>query len=347
MSGPGEVLLFGGLAIGLALGVVIQRSRFCMVSALTDAVLLGEYRRVQAYFWALGAAVLGTLAIESGGLVAMAESGFRAPRVDWIGAIAGGLAFGVGAVLAGGCAGRTLVNAAEGNLGSALALGAFAVAAYVAQFGFLEPLHGALVRSTAWSFPTGDASLPSLLGVNPWLAGGAVAALCLAAAGRWCVKGDTLEPVATGLLLGALVVAAWWTTGHLAASEFEPGRPESLSFSGALARIVLDVKSGHVVGSPFGPTLVAGTAAGAAASAVLGRTFHWVRPPRERAGYYVSGGLLMGVGAAFAGGCNIGNALSGVSALSVRALMATIAIFCGMRLGLAWLQRLEAPDGEA
>jgi len=49
----------------------------------------------------------------------------------------------------------------------------------------------------------------------------------------------------------------------------------------------------------------------------------------------------MGLGAALAGGCNIGNGLSGISALSVRAIIATGAIVAGLRLGLAWIEKEE------
>jgi uncharacterized membrane protein YedE/YeeE len=49
----------------------------------------------------------------------------------------------------------------------------------------------------------------------------------------------------------------------------------------------------------------------------------------------------MGIGATLAGGCNIGQGLSGVSTLSVGSFIAVAAIFAGMRLGLAWLQRHE------
>ena len=41
------------------------------------------------------------------------------------------------------------------------------------------------------------------------------------------------------------------------------------------------------------------------------------------------GGIMMGVGAAFAGGCNIGNMLSGVAVLAVGSLLVTVFIALG------------------
>jgi hypothetical protein len=50
------------------------------------------------------------------------------------------------------------------------------------------------------------------------------------------------------------------------------------------------------------------------------------------------GGLMMGVGAMLAGGCNIGQGLSGVSTLSVESILAAIFIFMGAALGVKWLE---------
>ncbi|WP_296809098.1 YeeE/YedE thiosulfate transporter family protein [Thiocapsa sp.] len=88
----------GGLAIGFAFGVVAQRSRFCVVSALSNFVIMRDYRQLHAYLAALGVAVIGTFALEWWHLVAIADSGYRRPAFNWLGALGGGLIFGFGAV---------------------------------------------------------------------------------------------------------------------------------------------------------------------------------------------------------------------------------------------------------
>ena len=50
---------------------------------------------------------------------------------------------------------------------------------------------------------------------------------------------------------------------------------------------------------------------------------------------------MMGAGAIMAGGCNIGQGLTGISTLSIESVMAVIAIFSGMFLGVKWLQYAE------
>lgn len=48
---------------------------------------------------------------------------------------------------------------------------------------------------------------------------------------------------------------------------------------------------------------------------------------------------MMGIGAIFAGGCNIGQGLSGVSTLSVTSLLAAASVFFGAALGVNWWSR--------
>jgi len=59
----------------------------------------------------------------------------------------------------------------------------------------------------------------------------------------------------------------------------------------------------------------------------------------------VVGGGLMGIGAVFAGGCNIGQGLTGVSTLSLASLLAIMGMAIGMRMGLAWLLHTDQPHG--
>jgi uncharacterized protein len=142
-------LVAGGLILGLIFGGVIQRSRLCMMAAVSNQVLMGDRRQIDAYLVAVAIAVLGTQAIESGGWVVIAESSYRGARIDWLGTSLGGLMFGFGTTLAGGCAARILVGAAEGSGGALLALLAFALAATATQFGALEPVRVWVLSATA------------------------------------------------------------------------------------------------------------------------------------------------------------------------------------------------------
>ena len=177
----------GGLALGLAFGIVAQRSRFCVVAAVSNFALMRDYRQLHAYLAALAMAVAGTFALEWSDLAAIADTAYRRPTLNWMGALGGGLSFGFGAMLAGGCASRTLIRTAEGNLGALLTLMAFAIAGMATLFGALDPLRG-WVLARALPLAGGDASLSVIMHWPAWILPLGVCFVCLAvilSLGNW------------------------------------------------------------------------------------------------------------------------------------------------------------------
>lgn len=345
---PFGSLLAGGLAIGLALGAAIQISRFCLVAAVANATLVRDFRQVIGWLVALAVALAGTQLLEWRELVEVGESGYRAGRLDWLGAVLGGLLFGAGSMLAGGCAARTLVGASEGNLGGWIALAAFALCAWLVLFGALEPARIALITRTAVELPGGDASIAKLAGLPPWpvAAGTAVALLALAVL-LWR-RGNDASLAVAGVVVGALVIAGWWVTGVLGPASMAAVRPDSISFSGPLARAARALATGSVSGGVFGLALLGGTMLGAFVSALVRGRFRFTKPTAEQAAYALVGGALMGLGGGLAGGCNIGHGLTGLASLSLKSLIVVAAIVVGMLIALAWLDRRPAtPSGSA
>ncbi|MEA3409955.1 MAG: YeeE/YedE family protein [Pseudomonadota bacterium] len=332
------ILVIGGAVLGLLFGVVMQRSRLCLVAAVANWVLIRDWRQLHGYLAAVCVALIGTLVLELGGWVAVAESAYRTPSLDWLNRVLGGIAFGFGSVLAGGCASRTLVRSAQGNLGAMIALMGFALAAMAALFGALQPVRGYL-GGVSVELAGGDGAVATQLGLPLWAPSLALAAtgLGLLFIGRSRDHGLLLG----GALVGLLVAGGWWLTGYLAVDEFDPRAPVSISVSGPLARASLTLVSPSHPDLAFGVPLAAGMLLGALVSAVVSREFHWIAPQPEQVGPNLLGGLMMGAGAIFAGGCNIGNSMTGVSTAAVGPLLATAAIFAGMLLGLAWVSRRE------
>ena len=101
------------LALGISLGFVLQKSRFCLVSALRDPILTGMTQLTRAFLLLLGISILGFA------LVSWGASQRNIPlilNVFPLGmhTIVGGLLFGIGMVLAGGCSSGILMRIGEG-----------------------------------------------------------------------------------------------------------------------------------------------------------------------------------------------------------------------------------------
>lgn len=114
----------GFLLFGLALGIFMQRSRFCFVRAFREPFLTGDGEMTKAVILAVIISVIGFSILKWTDLRewdAFVSSGF------WFGSLVGGIIFGVGMSLSGGCATGCLWRAGEGQIKLWVALFAFAI----------------------------------------------------------------------------------------------------------------------------------------------------------------------------------------------------------------------------
>lgn len=105
--------LAAALLIGIGIGFVMQKTRFCFVSAFRDPMLVGMTTLTRAVVFLLILSMLG-----------FAGTYWLAGQLGWslklnvfpfgIHTIVGGGLFGIGMVLAGGCASGVLVRMGEG-----------------------------------------------------------------------------------------------------------------------------------------------------------------------------------------------------------------------------------------
>lgn len=110
---------------GLAFGFVLQRSRFCFASAFRDLFLLGDARVMKGIVAGLAVATAG-FAVLMARLVPEPGFGSLPPGANilplGLHTLLGGVLFGIGMVLAGGCTSGSLYRAGEGYVGSMVAL---------------------------------------------------------------------------------------------------------------------------------------------------------------------------------------------------------------------------------
>lgn len=84
----------------------------------------------------------------------------------------------------------------------------------------------------------------------------------------------------------------------------------------------------------WGTALLVGIPLGTWMSARARGPVSWRAPGWLDLGRRLGGGLLMGVGGTLAAGCNIGNALTGLSVLAVNSVIATFAIAAGAAVAI-------------
>ena len=101
---------------GIAFGYILQRSRFCFTAAFRDPCITGSTSVTRAVLAAVGIATIGYAAIKYHSTLNGAENNLSMAGVSPIGIplVLGAIVFGIGMVIAGGCASGTLMRVGEG-----------------------------------------------------------------------------------------------------------------------------------------------------------------------------------------------------------------------------------------
>jgi uncharacterized membrane protein YedE/YeeE len=366
-------------AIGLSFGIILQRSRLCFAGAFRDLFLTHDTRTLRAILLSLMVASVGFWLLMVR-LVPNPAFGDLPPgaHVTPVGLhlVVGGVLFGIGMVLAGGCVSGTLFRIGEGYLASVVALvgilGGLSLAAHSWNWWWQNHLSA---MPTLW--------LPALVGH-----GGALALTILALsalyllASWWELRAGPPLPGPSS----APALPAFSLRDHLAALHqrlLGRGWPVGV---GAAALAVLNVFS-FVFSHPLGVTgelsawaerltglvgLSAGPLLGldrlAGCNLALGSSSDWltssfaldagvvagsflaalaagefkVRLPRRKGRYLqaVGGGVLMGYGAGIAIGCTIGAFFSALPSLALSGWLFGASLAAGAWLGTLVIKRL-------
>jgi len=246
------------------------------------------------------------------------------------GAVIGGLMFGIGMVLARGCASRFLVLSGTGNMRAFMTGLLLTIVAQASLTGVLSPAR--LEVSGWWTVAGQDRDL---LSAAPLWLGVVIGGLGLAGAFVWakrCQLGAWAWGGAMGV--GLAVVAGWALTAALARQSFELIAVKSVSFTGPSADTMMSLIDRPQPELGFDLGLVPGVFAGSLIAAVLARDFK-LQSFDQSTGMlrYIVGVVLMGLGSMLAAGCAVG---AGVTGGSVMALTAWVALmFMWLGAGLA------------
>lgn len=315
--------LWTGLLVGLFFGYVLQRGRLCFNSAIRDIKFSQDNFMMKGIAFALGLSAIFFTLMANLNLIDLSP----APFMPW-GNIIGGLLFGVGMVVAGGCASGVTYRVGEGMTTAWLAAIFFGLSAAAARFSFLRPLVDLLRGPVYWTEGDGvfyalgrvGPTIANTLGGNPWIPAVIFCALML---GYVFGTKTTERPYSpwNWKIIGIM-------TAIVAAVAYFTRQTQGLSITGPWVSLYRYIVAGRFIG--WGGMLIVGIIIGALISAVIYKEFK-LRMPRKPSAYtqMILGGSLMGFGATLAGGCNIGHFLTGVPQLAFGSLLATVFFFVG------------------
>jgi uncharacterized membrane protein YedE/YeeE len=338
------------VACGLALGYILQRGRFCLNSAFRDVIFLKDLDLFRAYLLCVVVAILATNFLESSGLL-MTYDGTTGHLVSAhlmrqsfvpVANILGGFLFGLGIVLAGGCASGIVYRLGEGQIAALVAIVGFFFGIGMTTDGMLSPVRTLLTSYRVDVFGSTNPAVWDLFGGGPtakWatITIFSVGALAFVFKGKpkFGKSGKGFSWGLTGVLIGLLTAAAWEI------SSLFGGLPRGLAITTPLREFFNSMltNSTHsffpefsflgIFTGTWGVFFIFAVPLGAAISALALKEFKWKVPPAKEILTVFFGSILMGVGAVIAGGCNLGHGVTGMSTMSLSSLVAISAIILG------------------
>ena len=346
--GTATLVVWGAFLVGTFFGFIAEFSRYCARAALAEwapgresaqAAANGRARTKQ-YLTAVLVALAGTQLLFATQNIDLAQSIYWSVGIQPLALVTGGLLFGIGMVLAGGCVSRLLVLAASGNGRAVVTLLVTGIAGYATLRGILS--YPRIWLEGAWATGTSPGALYEAGAISHLAIAGVIGAVVAAALAVLVVRNGT-RGILTGALVGLAVVGGWAVTGIVGADEFEPTQLASLSFVAPAGETIqyLMIFTGDTI--RFSIALLGGVLLGAFVSALAGGRLRYQGFLTEGSLVrYLAGGLLMGFGGVTALGCSVGQALTGVSTASLSSVIAMLSIAAGGYVAMAWQARSTA-----
>lgn len=358
-------VVWGGFALALIFGFVGSKTNFCTMGAISDVVNMEHWGRMRMWLLTIAVAVAGASLLQYTGQIDLAKSIYQRPVLPWLSLLLGGTLFGIGMTLAGGCANKNLLRMGGGSVRAFVVLVFLAISAYMTLKGlfgqwrasFLDPV---AVDLSAMGMNT--QSLPEILTRITGLPGNTalliVAALVTLGLLFFIFKDkrfrSNLNQVTGGVVLGLVVVVAWYLSGHVGyiAEHPETLEPaffgtntrtiESFSFVAptAYSLEMLMLWTDKSLRLTFGIATAMGAVLGSLGWALYSKTFRWegfasLVDLRNQ----IVGAVLMGFGGVTAMGCTVGQGITGLSTLALGSVLAVAGIVFGAVITMKWQNR--------
>jgi len=350
------------IPIGFLFGFFLQKGDLCGSSAFSEVLLMKDWRKIWGLWVCIVISMAGFAVLDLVGWVNL-----NPKPLIWANYVIGGVLFGVGMVLAGGCVSGCLFKAGIGNLNSMVALLGIALGVSLVEHG---PLHSANTYLKTFVINTSDGgrvTLSSLTGFPFWIWTLFFAVVTIAIA--FALRRKPIQAEKPFSLKKKILVRSWkpWQAGLMIGllgsvaylSSAASGRNYPLGVTHGvmhLKLLITDSNLNHVYKKKSTPikdmikavakakeqehsakaftakppgkkvswwliALVTSLVLGSWVSGRLSGEARLLPKPPEQIVIAFFGSLLVGIGAAFAVGCVIGNIISGWALMSIGTLL--------------------------
>lgn len=356
-----------GLIMGLLAGFFMHRSDYCMAGMFRDALLFGNTFMLRILFFQVIVTMILFETARRLGLLPLYP--FPILASPSIANLIGGLVFGIGMVLAGGCVVGTLYKMGAGSVLSAVVF--VGLLAGNGLFAELYPWWSGLAKAS--TFLKGSITIPQVLGIDPGLAVLLVALPSFFLFERWrrqdkWVRPEGAEgyiqPWRTAIVLAFLGLASYVLLGlplgvttvyakimAFAENLFAPEYVAHTKFFQALPLDVVHPSTGVPMKGGPGPIIdtlwflqfpvVVGIILGSGFSAWrLGEFALRFSVPMRQVTMAFIGGLLLAMASRMTPSCNVWHLLGGLPIFAMQSLLFTAGLVPGAWLGGKILVRI-------
>ena len=314
--------------IGLFIGVAFQRGRACSNTAFRNIFLIRNLDIAMIFVVALLILIIGYQVLAFN--IIPGYNFISGPISLTLLLPIGSFIFGVGMVFAGGCAGGTCSRVGEGNGKASLALIGYSLGIFLILlvYEFIPDLPSNLEITV-------NGSIPSLELLFPRWIWSIIISIFLISIIIYYLKSKNQYlphiiknwgPFETGLIIGLLAIFA-------RISSMLYGRNFGISTVDGTVEIfsplfgIFDDSLKYNFG--WAAVLLIGWILGSFFSSYEAKEFEIKIPRSKEVWRFFGGGLLLGIGAMLAGGCNIGHILGGIPELGISSLLALIFMALG------------------
>ena len=152
------------IPIGFLFGFFLKKGELCGASAMSEVILMRDRSKIFGLWIAIVVSMVLFAAFDIIGLIKLNPKPFT-----YLNYIVGGILFGTGIVLAGGCVSGCLFKAGSGNINSMAGLAGIPLGIAIVEHGYLNGFHNYMKGFVIKSQEGSSITLSSVTGMPYWL----------------------------------------------------------------------------------------------------------------------------------------------------------------------------------